>query len=592
VRRVLAALAAAGATLLAAGCVSMPTGGPVLSNPITQATSAQNQPYVQVVPQPPVNGWTPQEIVKGFLTASASTADQSRVAREYLTAAASEAWNPQWTAVVYKEGPDVSDTAAPLAGSKGTVTVQVTGQEQASLTGHGSYSVPSSTSSAATSSRTQKEFQLVRVDGEWRISSAPDALLLTSDSFDNDYQPRNLYFLDPSKKYLVPDPVYAPVQAKPAELLTGLVDDLIAPPNDWLAGGATTTALPAGTKISGVTLTGVTAFVNLTGPVAKVRSNNPLLQQISAQLLWTLTTKGSTTGQPVQSVQLELNGTPWQPPNAQGNPVEQLQQSTVNPASGSSSLFYYVDSSGYLVSRKGPQGTPQRIERIGTGFSQVALSPDGTLVAALSDGTLYTGPVRGTLARRGGSYSSVSFDVNDDLWVAGANGVVMFRGTSSRRPLSQQIAVDVNDDGIDNASVPVVALRVAPDGVRVAVIAGTGSDNDLTFGAISGAQGPSPGIMLSQIQMTPQNAAAFTGVTWYGPDNVITLSPGPVATEYPVNGGTPTAISVDPAMKTISASWGSPLIAGLPPSGLGTAGSTLGSWTTLKGDGTAPTYPG
>jgi hypothetical protein len=168
----------------------------------------------------------------------------------------------------------------------------------------------------------------------------------------------------------------------------------------------------------------------------------------------------------------------------------------------------------------------------------------------------------------------------------------MFRGTSSRRPLSQQIAVDVNDDGIDNASVPVVALRVAPDGVRVAVIAGTGSDNDLTFGAISGAQGPSPGIMLSQIQMTPQNAAAFTGVTWYGPDNVITLSPGPVATEYPVNGGTPTAISVDPAMKTISASWGSPLIAGLPPSGLGTAASTLGSWTTLKGDGTAPTYPG
>ena len=61
VRPVLAALAAAGAALLAAGCVSMPTGGPVLSNPITQATSAQNQPYVQVVPQPPVNGGRPVE---------------------------------------------------------------------------------------------------------------------------------------------------------------------------------------------------------------------------------------------------------------------------------------------------------------------------------------------------------------------------------------------------------------------------------------------------------------------------------------------------------------------------------------------------
>ena len=44
---------------------------------------------------------------------------------------------------------------------------------------------------------------------------APPYLLLTSDSFQYDYQLRNLYFFDPTDSYLVPDPVYVPLQATP-----------------------------------------------------------------------------------------------------------------------------------------------------------------------------------------------------------------------------------------------------------------------------------------------------------------------------------------------------------------------------------------
>ena len=91
-------------------------------------------------------------------------------------------------------------------------------------------------------------------------------------------------------------------------------------------------------------------------------------------------------------------------------------------------------------------------------------------------------------------------------------------------------------------------------------------DDVLTFGAISGQQGPSPQITLSQVRAEPaSNATGFTGLTWYGPDNVITLAqPGPAATEYPVSGGTPTSIPVEPGMETITASSGNLLIAGLP----------------------------
>ena len=59
-RPALAALAALlVAALAATGCVSVPTGGPVVSYPVTQGTAAQNQPYVQIQPQPPGAGWQP-----------------------------------------------------------------------------------------------------------------------------------------------------------------------------------------------------------------------------------------------------------------------------------------------------------------------------------------------------------------------------------------------------------------------------------------------------------------------------------------------------------------------------------------------------
>ena len=71
-RPALAVLAAVAVALSAAGCVSMPTGGPVLSYPVTQGAGTQNQNYVQIQPQPPGKNWNPQQVVEGFLTASAS----------------------------------------------------------------------------------------------------------------------------------------------------------------------------------------------------------------------------------------------------------------------------------------------------------------------------------------------------------------------------------------------------------------------------------------------------------------------------------------------------------------------------------------
>jgi hypothetical protein len=578
------------ASLAAAGCVSMPTGGPVASYPVTQGPGAQNQPYVQIVPNPPGANWSPTEIVQGFLTASASFG--SDVALQYLTPQERKTWNPLWSAIVYKDGPNVTGAQTAATGAKGRVTVQISGKEQAYLQGYGSYSVPLA-SAPSLSPEAEQTFQLVQVNKQWRISSAPQQLLLTSDSFNSDYQLRYLYFLDPAGRYLVPDPVYVPVRATSADLMNGLVNDLISPPSDWLSGGATTTALPRGTKISSVGPDGVTAVVNLTG-AAIAKASTATMERVSAQLLWTLTfnAQGSSGGQSVQSVEVEVNGKPWTPAG-QGNPVQRPSQAALSAPPGASTSFYYVDSAGYLTRRAGVTGPPSRIRHIGTGFTQLAVSPDGRYLAALRGSTLYTGLVAsGPLDRRGSGYLSVSWDRDDDLWASAGTQIVMFRNGGGSRALAQQLAVEVNSAGVRNLTIPFGQLRVAPDGVRVALVDGEG-DSVLTFGAISGQHGASPQIMLSQVELTPPGDTAFSGLSWYGPTNVITLAgPGPVVTEFPVSGGGSTSIPVDAGMQSVTASAGSVLVAGLPRGHLASLASLSGSWLPLADGGSSPAYPG
>jgi Lipoprotein LpqB beta-propeller domain/Sporulation and spore germination len=605
-RAALAALAALAAALAVAGCVSVPSAGPVLSYPLAQQTSGQNGQNLQVMAAGPGNNWKPNAIVTGFLTAAAAIGDQQQVAREYLTPKAGKSWNPSWNAFVYKTGPIVqyptyqSLPTKPQRGAKSTAkvgkqapqlaTVVVDGDISAKLSGHGTYAVPSSSAPV-----TPQVFQLVKMGGQWRISSAPSALLLTQGQFTDDYELRNLYFFDPNNQYLVPDPVYVPLQATTTSLMNRLVNDLITPPNDWLA-AATQSAFPAGTKIvpGGVTLSGDTAAVNLGGAIATAPDQRTLLAQVSAQLLWTLIGPGQGDSQ-VTSVELLVNGQAKYPPgNSQGIAVQHLSEASYQPAIGATSKFYYLDSAGYLCSRDGVDGNQVQIAKIGTGYSQIAVSPDGKYLAALRDGSLWMGSVDGPLKKRQGSdYSTISWDPTDNLWTTTGGQVLTFRaGLTSGSAQAKPITAYVPPPG----SGLITAIRIAPDGVRVALIVNT---DELAFGAIVWQQGSGPGlagavrIELSPFNVSDLTGAGFTAVTWYGPDDVVTLSgTGSTLTEYPVNGGTPTSQLLDQSVDSITASSDQALIAGLAKGGMTQAPNLTGAWTPVSGKGISPTYPG
>jgi WD40 repeat protein len=590
-RPLLAVAAALAAALSVAGCVSIPSAGPVQTYPVTQGTDATAQPYPQVYSGPPQPGWTPKAIVAGFLTASASVGNE-QVAREYLTTQASKDWNPAtWSAIVYKSEPEeVSLTSNPpapkptvkasgtptakAAAPPQTATVTINGQIEATLSGNGSYAV-ADTSNELSNLPT---FELVKVGGQWRISVPPTELLLTASSFTNDYQLRNLYFFDPQIRYLVPDPVYVPLQATPAELMDGLVRELIRQPADWLANDATTTAFPPGTTLLGdVTVDGVTAEVNLGGG-AIARAPDSVMERVSGQLLRTLSGTGQG-GQAVQCITVLQDGKAWMPHDSQDNPVQCT--SGYNPAYGASGTFYYL-SGGVVFSQAGANAKPAVVERIGIGYSQIAVSPDGKYLAAVtSGGDLYTGRIGQPLTKRSGTeYTSVSWAPNDDLYATENSQIVVLLPGNRLVPVNQA-------DGV-------TALAVAPDGVRVAVIFG---NELLEFGAISW-QRKHHGPLSAYINFNPfyvESVASLQAVTWYGSDDVIALAnpgPSPSVTEYPVNGGTTTPISAVPGMTSISASYGSALIAGLPHGHMEVDASLTGSWVPLLGGGTSPVYPG
>ena len=580
--------------VLVTGCVTVPTSGHVQSVNVTQSNGGNGQYYLQTIPEPPGPTWTPEQIVSGFLAANASFANNHAVARQYLTQTASQQWQPGLAVTVYSQiGQAQRLPAAPgqsrsIAGT-GTINVEVSGTVLGNLSGSGQYSISSH------SRDTGQKFTLVQQKNkQWRISSLPPQVLLTQSDFVHVYQPRNIYFFDPAMQTLVPDPVYVPEEATPAVLVRQLIADLIPPhaPSGWLAGAART-AFPAGTKLLGVSLDGGTAVVNVGG--AAVYAGEDALREMSAQLLWTLA--GSSSDQPaIQSVELETGGHPWAV--GQDNTVQQIgSYSSYVPSAAAHASFYYLDSHGAVRSQSGSaQGSGAQgtlvAGQAGTGaiaLTQIAVSPDGRYVAGLGPGgALYTGALdkKGTLTlRTTGNFSSLSWDRNDDLWVAGNGQISMVPGQSG-----QPVPVSA----IMPAGEKVTALKVAPDGVRCVLLASGSQGARLLMAAIvhTGSQAH-----LGEAVPISADNLNFTAVTWYDADHVVALrDPGgrPVLDEVSVNGETIPAFPATTGITSITADGpANPLVAGLSSGQLSTlATPPNGLWSGVVASGRAPAYPG
>jgi hypothetical protein len=619
-----------------AGCVGMPSGGPAAeftpSAQSTQPDSNVSVPYASG-PQP---GASPRQIVEGFLVASGSDPAYSAVAGEYLLGSAARTWNPSSVEVFSTLNPaDAVPIAAGPHRAAGA-SVSVTGLVQASFSGSHRYISAKEGPASVT-----YQFDLVKVDGQWRISNPPSFRMLYENDFPYYYKAQDLYFVDQSDQALVPDPVFVPLGGTESQLVTDLVEALAdKPATSWLTGTADS-EFPARTTVQ-ATVDGNTATVDLGGAAG---ASTQTLELISAQLVWTLTGSPASPSS-IQSVVLEVDGKQFTPSPApcpgqrvQGFFQTQATYQCLNPYLSAPASFYYVNQ-GKPWSRCGSESVADLQGSIGsvvpvvgrTGefntsrcasyvkesspgpppaqppslrpVSMTAVSPDGKYLAIVPPGknALYIGRLSGDAASfpgnsrlKGPGITALSWDRDDDLWVAQGGNVFMLRAAgTSPEAVTLEGGGDVSD------------LSVAPDGVRIAlIVSGVWPGPKLEVAAVnqSGSQPPGPlgapsvhpvissGIPLGASLTDP------VALTWYGADDLIAVnqaSSGNALWEVPVDGQQAQGPQPTEA-GTISITADGPanvLVAGLTDNQLAVSTGLEGPWQPLGEPGQDPAYPG
>jgi hypothetical protein len=447
-----------------AGCATIPTSGPVRAGGDLGLQRAEDR--VAPIGQAPIKGASPENIVLGFLQSNADFVNDHEVARKYLTPTARQRWRPQAGTEVYDQ------VAAPLAvrPSADGSDVAVDGAEVGRIDADGSFvrSAPDRT--------VTRDFGLQRVDGEWRIDRLDDGLLLPLAEVGETYRQLSLYFLGPSGHTLVPDTVLLP--GVPG-LTTKLIARLLRGPTASLR-GAVTTAFPPGTglEVNSVAVRGGLATVQLDSSALQVDDN--AREQMCAQIVWTLkqlaevrqvrvTAGGDSPLLP--GVSEDVNHDPWPTYDPDDLPASPSAYVVKDRRVGR-----YLDSSFEPVPGGGGTGP--------TDLRTPAVTLDATRLAAVStDGrTVYVGP----LARGGGltaritgtDFGQPSWDPGNNLWVVDrATGQIWYLADGANRPREVSVA------SLGTAGRP-VAVSVARDGARVALVVGTGRQARLRLLAV------------------------------------------------------------------------------------------------------------
>ena len=595
------------AAALAGGCSFIPSGtGPQPASAPAPPPGAG--PCCGLLVRGPQPTWGPEDVVRNFLLASAIRANGFRVARQYLTQNASRAWQPRTAVTILTTEPQETLLQPHLPGPGTNPTVLVVGQEQAILNSAGQY-IPAP-SGKATDQPTE-EFALQKVKGVYKIdqlispghSKVSHELLLTSDLFRLEYTPRNLYYYGLRKTGLVPYPVFVPIQGQDPPVT--LIDDLIHGPSGWLEGAAES-AFPSRSHLvppiqvfpgpSG----GRTAVVNIAVP-GHIQDGQE--RRMAAQLVATLTSP--VYSPPLfRAVKIKFNGRPWEPSGHPGSALGLSASQPYIPHLPADAEAYYLAQGGVLRSLSSGSDRGALVTR-GPGAAQVpltkiAVSPGGGRLAGLAGpantvytGILVTGPghrqsVEQLQAQLSGpSFSSLSWDNSDNLWVVSTKGH------------RQGVRVLVTGQGpglpahLPDLGGPVTSLRVAPDGVRVAMIVGEGSRAHLVLAATM--RDSAGGFSLTEPAPLFSALPPVSALTWYDEDHLLVITGSGENSQYwevPVDGYHPTSLMKLPGLTTVTAAGpGHPIYLGLENGGLERATGLKQSLVPIT-PGQAIIYPG
>ncbi|MES5823697.1 LpqB family beta-propeller domain-containing protein [Streptomyces sp. RG80] len=589
--------------LLLAGCASMPDSGDLRGVESTPRQDSQ----VRVFAVPPRENAEAPEIVDGFLEALTSDDPDFETARKYLTREAADTWRPEQSLTVLAEGPDSSERHS-TGGGEGTDAVfRLTGEKVATVDGQRTY--------APAAGEYDKTLHLVREkkSKQWRIDLPPRGVVMGKSDFLRNYTSVNKYYFasnSPSEAngqpVAVADPVYVRKKVDP---MTQTVSLLLAGPSRWLS-PVVRSSFPTGTSLKkGVDQLAPDDQNQLTVPLnAKAdRVGSEKCREMAAQLLFTLR---DLTPTGVTSVALQRSdGTQLCDTLSEG----EAELAVVHEAA-KDEYQYLIDGKHRLarLASESDSTSPAQVPgALGEGDKELraaAVSRDERKAAGVSldGGALYVGslvsgaslgePVlRSHGKTQNDRLTTPSWDGEGDLWVADRdpeNPRLLLLKKGAGEP------IQVDTTGLDGR---IDAVRMAADGVRIALIVEKGGKKSLYVGRIERgdkATGEKPVAVVEPRSVTPQ-LVEVTAMSWAGDSRLVVVGRedgGVQQMSYvQVDGSTP--VGSPPAaltgVKALASSEDEqlPLVAYSEEDGIVRL-SSGSKWQQVVKDGTAPVYPG
>jgi len=479
--------------LVLSACTGIPNSSEVYyGEEISEDTSTQ---FVRVIARPPSIGMSPEEIVRGFLDASADPSENYGIARQYLDVETAGNWNPLTGVEIYEPSSiEVTESSAALtviAGKLGTISDL--GRYQSSDPG----------------AQISKTFELTQdAGGQWRIANLSDGILLSSGDVDRSFRSFPIYFFNSEFDSLIVDNVLVPVSNSGAA--TSLVRSLLDGPSPYLSPVAAS-AFPVGTALT-------FGSVPVTNGIAEVDLSNEILgadeasrRALSAQLVWTLSVLPN-----VSAVQISVSGQPlalsnvgaiqtiqdWQ--NLSTSPDPELTTLNVirnekifSVADGSENLKFIAPAPLVFAS---PNSADAQI-------ATVTADRKSLQITNSSDSGFQ-------IVAQGDQISKPTWDRDGNIYFSDAGqGVREVLSDGSLRP----VLVDVSTLGTNDQ---VKQVAVASDGVRIAVVLSNGIQDVIAVGAIFKTDSETRVIGLHRIE---RSITSVRDIVWSSPTSVAVI---------------------------------------------------------------------
>jgi hypothetical protein len=553
---------------------------------------------------PPPDNSLPSDIVSGFLEALTSDDPNYSTARQYLTKEASQAWRPGQSSTVLADGPGIDSNRLGGREDSDDLSFTLTGKKVARVDSQQAYSPASGDYTAPVHLTRDKKTK------QWRIDRLPQGVVMGKSDFQRNYVSVNKYYFatdaaagTASHPTAVADPVYLRRRVDP---MTQMVRSLLNGPTNWLD-PVVRTSFPTGTELQkGVNTLTPDDQNRLTVPLnakaAEVGAHR--CTEMAAQLLFTL----QNLTPAVDEVRLRSGDTQLCSLSEDQPGATAARGSVDNPG-----YVYFLDNKSRLVRiAAGNSGTkaepvPGALGEGSKALRSVAVSRDEATGAAVSgDGKdLYVAPLSSVgalgdpvLTSRGKSekdrLTAPSWDSHGDLWVAD-------RDPGDPRLLLLQQGkgepVVVKTPELDGR---IQGVRVAADGVRVALVVAKGDKTSLVIGRIERRQETAedrPTVSVDELRPASPELESVTAMSWAGDSRLVVAGRehGGVQTMRYVladgstpEGPAPAALS---GIKEITAA-GSDTLPMVAYSEDGIVRLQSGTQWQKVTDGVAPVYPG